>query len=186
MILTSTKGREESMTDKWVEVNIHLNSYSRTNEVIATTVRRFVDELRTKDWIKSWHFFREPQIRLRFLGEDENIKEVKRYLESELELLERTRGDLYSCHVFGCHGVRDKEYVGEADNWKGDWQLVTKIWENTSEFTMRLIEKPERPLEYHGERHVHLLLNQLGLDHLYCDTGTEMIIQYRRHKAPGE
>ena len=175
------------MTEKWIEVNIHLNGYSRINEVIAEIVKELVQDFKNKGWIKSWHFFREPQIRLRFFGEEENIEKVKDSIEAKLTEKESTKGDLYSCHIFGSHGRRNEEYVGEADYWRDDWSLVMKLWENSSEFALNLVSKGASiPFDIHGERHVHTLLNQLGLDHVYFDTGTEKVIQYRRPKRPNE
>jgi hypothetical protein len=172
-----------TLADKWVEVNIHLNAYAQSNKAIAETVKELVEDFRTKGWLKSWHFFREPQIRLRFFGEEENTSKMKDLIDEKLGLKESTEASLYACHVFGSHGERDKEYVGEAGFWQDDWPLVMKLWENTSEFALKLISKgATKPLDIHGERHVHLLLNQLGLDHVYADLGNEMLIQYRRPK----
>lgn len=168
-------------------MNIHLNDYSRTDEVIAETVKEFVEDFKREGWVKSWHFFREPQIRLRFFGEEKNIGEAKKLIDDKLKEKESTNGELYSCHVFGAHGRRDEEYTGEGDYWLDDWSLVMKLWENTSEFALNIISKgADKPLDIHGERHVHLLLNQLGLPHVYVDTGTEKLIQYRRQKRPNE
>lgn len=167
------------LTGKWVEVDIHLNSYRRSNEAIAETVKELVQDFKDKGWIESWHFFREPQIRLRFYGEENNIVKVKNAIENKLSEMESTKGYLYSCHVFGAHGDRNREYVGERDYWQDDWSSVMKLWENTSGFALNLISKgASKPLDIHGERHVHLLLNQLGLPHDYFDTGTEKIIDF--------
>lgn len=177
------------MTDKWVEVNVHLNGYSpsNVNKVIVETVKRLVEDFEQNGLVKSWHFFREPQIRLRFFGEEENVSKMKDLIDKKLNEMESTEGNLYSCHIFGSHGWRNKEYQGEADFWRDDWPLVMKLWEASSEFAVKLITKgPSRPLDIHGERHVHALLNQLGLDHVYADTGTEIVIQYRRQKRPNE
>ena len=175
------------MTDKWVEVDIYLNDYSQSNKVIAETVKELVEDFKNKDWVKSWHFFREPQIRLRFFGEEENVKEMKGLINEKLNEKESTESDLYSQHVFGSHGRENEEYSGEADFWQDDWSLAMKLWETNSEFAMKLIsEGATKPLDIHGERHVHLLLNQLGLDHAYVNTGTEIIIEYRRQKRSDE
>jgi len=175
------------MVDKWVEVNIHLNNYTRTNEAIADVVNNLVQEFKSSNLIKSWHFFREPQIRLRFFGEEKKIEEVKRTIDTRLQSLESSRGDLYSRHVFGSPGVPGVEYPGESGFWGDDWSLVMRLWEETSEFALALISRgAHKPLEIHGERHVHLLLNQLGLDHSYIDTNVEIVIQYVRQKGPDE
>ena len=176
-----------NMADKWVEVNIHLNNYTRANEAIADVVKNLVEKFKSGNLIKSWHFFREPQIRLRFFGEEDKIEKVKQMIDDCLKDLESSKGDLYSCHVFGSHGIRGKEYTGEDDFWDNDWSLVMKLWEQTSEFVLALISgKPCIALDVHGERHVHLFLNQLGLAHTYVDTSKEKIIQYRRQKKPDE
>jgi len=175
------------LADKWIEVNIHLNDYSRTNEALIETVRKLVQDFKKENWIKSWHFFREPHIRLRFFGEEENITKIKDAIERKLNEMESTKSELYAYHIFGSHGRKNEEYTGEADYWLDDWPLVMKLWENTSEFALNLIsKKPSKPLGIHGERHIHLLLNQLGLPHEYFGTQTEVIIQYRRPKRPDE
>jgi len=174
------------LPDKWIEVDIHLNNYTRTDEVIRETVKELVQDFKTKNWIRSWHFFREPQIRLRFYGEAENIDKVKEAVDSKLNERESTKGDLYSCHVFGSHGRRNEEYVGESGFWLNDWLSVMKLWENTAEFALSMIDSASKPLDVHGERHVHLLLNQLGLPHEYTDLGNEIVIIYRRRKHPDE
>lgn len=115
------------MTKKWVEVDIYLSDYRRTNEVITETVKELVQAFKDKGWIESWHFFREPQIRLRFYGEENNIAKVKEEIDTKLKEMESTKGELYSCHVFGSHGQRGKEYTGEADFWQDDWPLVLKL-----------------------------------------------------------
>jgi len=68
------------MADKWIEVDIYLRDYSRTNEVICSFIRPFVERCKTKHGTKSWHFFREPQIRLRFFGEEETISSIRNEL----------------------------------------------------------------------------------------------------------
>jgi hypothetical protein len=175
------------LADKWIEINIHLNGYSRSNKVIAETVKELVEDFKEKGWVKSWHFFREPQIRLRFFGEEENISKMESLMDEKLNKKESAEGDLYSCHMFGAHGERNKEYVGEADYWQDDWSLAMKLWEACSEFAMDLIAKgTSKPLDIHGERHIHVLLNELGLPHVYANTGTEMVIKYLRPIRPNE
>lgn len=99
------------LTGKWVEVDIHLNSYRRSNEAIAETVKELVQDFKDKGWIESWHFFREPQIRLRFYGEENNIVKVKDAIENKLSEMESTKGDIYSCHVFVHMGIETESML---------------------------------------------------------------------------
>lgn len=39
------------LTGKWVEVDIHLNSYRRSNEAIAETVKELVQDFKDKGWM---------------------------------------------------------------------------------------------------------------------------------------
>ena len=175
------------MVDRWLEVNIFLTDYAHANDVLRDTIARLVQSFRDEELIKAWHFFREPQIRLRFFCDEEDITEIRDTLDRELANLEAGRPDFYVRHTFGSHGQEGIEYTGEAGFWLEDWPLVMKLWEDMSDFSLGLISKGfSKIAEIHGERQVHLLLNELGVNHIYVDTGTEKIIQLRRTKAPGE
>ena len=175
------------MPKKWILVNIHLKSYNKTNDVLREFVAPYVTELKEHHAFDSWHFFREPAIRLRFFGEEKDIEDIKKGLDSKLSELEQSQSDLYDKHVFGAYEEEGKVYEGEAEYYgENAWPLVYKLWEAGSELTLKLYyTTPEKPIKLHADRHVHLILNQLGFIKckeimFYCD-GAHLNL----HKYPG-
>lgn len=158
------------MASKWVEVNIHLNdhSYSVTNNVLREFVAPCVQECKAKHRISSWHFFREPAIRLRLFGEAGEIDKIKEELHSRLSQLEIAQPQIYKTHLFGAHGEEGKEYQGEAEIWGSDWPIAMEFVHCSAETALQfvILEKPHMQRDFHADRYVHLLLNQLGFDHL--------------------
>lgn len=156
------------MSSKWIEVNIHLKSYDRTNDVLREFVAPYVTKLKERDAFDSWHFFREPapSIRLRFFGKENDIDDIRKELDSKLTNLERSQSGLYDKHVFGSHGEEGETYVGEADSYgENAWPWVYKVHEAGSNLALQLCcSKPEKPINYHAQRQVHLILNQLGFN----------------------
>ena len=49
-------------------------------------------------------------------GEEENINKIKDLVEAKLTEKESTKGDLYSCHIFGSHRRRNEEYAGPSSS----------------------------------------------------------------------
>lgn len=151
---------------KWVEVNIHLADPSRTDEALVGFVAPFVENCKSEGLIQSWHFFREPEIRLRFMGEEAKIDGLRKTLDASLTDLEKSHSDLYEKHVFGAHGIAGQEYVGEGkkEEWGNDWNTAIRYYEDGSETALEILSRkqPDKPLQLHAERHTHLFLNQLG------------------------
>jgi len=152
------------MSRKWIEVNIHLKSYNKTNDVLRKFVASYVKELKERHAFDSWHFLREPAIRLRFFGEEKNIDDIRKELDSRLSELEHSQSDLYEQHVFGAHGIEGEIYSGEADSYgENAWPWVYKLLEAGANLAIQLCcNAPEKSIDYHAQRHVHLILNQLG------------------------
>jgi hypothetical protein len=153
-----------SVACKWVEVNIHLSDYSATDAVLKQFVWPYVQACKARGAIYSWHFFREPEIRLRFYGKEPEINIIKQDLDSTLSQLEAGQPEIFHHHLFGSHGKDGEEYPGEADTWGGDWPIAMRVYENGAETALRFLtsERHDKPLEHHADRYVHLLLNQLG------------------------
>ncbi len=156
------------MSRKWIEVNIHLKSYNKTDDVLREFVSPYVAELKKRHAFESWHFFREPAIRLRFFGIEKNIGDIKEELDSKLYELERSQSGLYDKHIFGSHGKKGEDYPGEADSYgENAWPWVCKFLEAGSDLDIKLCcIPPANPLKYTDERHVNIILNQLGFSRL--------------------
>jgi len=159
---------------RWVEVNIRLRDVARQNEVLLDFVNGFVQGHRDK--FKVWHFLREkspvtgePEIRLRFFGEEKDIRSVQQDLDWELRLLETSKGNVYSSHAFGGHGDPNKIYEGEEDGFgKNGWEIFADFLMKTSEVAISFLRKEplgksEKDWTFYMERFSHCFWNQLGV-----------------------
>ncbi|MDH4268872.1 MAG: hypothetical protein OEV52_00980 [Dehalococcoidia bacterium] len=154
---------------KWVEVNIHLTDYSVTDAVLKQFVAPYVEECKATRAVCSWHFFREPEIRLRFYGKEDEIDRIKQGLDSKLLQLEATQPAIFSRHIFGSHGKEGEQYLGEADIWGNDWPMAMEVYQHGAEPALQFLtsERHDKPVDYHADRYVHLLLNRLGYTRLH-------------------
>lgn len=154
---------------KWLEVNIHLKDYSVTDAVLKEFVAPYTQACKAKGAIYSWHFFREPEIRLRFYGKETDIDEIRQDLDSRLSQLETDQPGVFEKHIFGAHGREGEQYQGEEDMWGSDWPIAMKFYEYGSETACQFLvaERSDKSLDYHADRYVHLLLNQLGYTRLH-------------------
>jgi hypothetical protein len=138
-------------------------------------VKPFIEQRREQ--IVFWHFLREvspetkgPEIRLRFYGSEEKMREIRRDLDEELKLRESESPEVYFSHIFGAHGESNKEYVDEAGAFgERGWRIFRKFLMDSSETALRFIEDevaqiPEKPLPSYINSFFHLLMNQLGPD----------------------
>ena len=152
------------MTESWIEVNIKPTRRERINEILREFVAPYVEEVKARRSVARWHFFREPEIRLRFSGDQRHIHNIQREPDSRLAELEASRPDIYSEHFFGGHGRRHEVYPGEVDTYGTDvWPLVCELWEAGFELALRVVlTAPEKTICFHAQRHIHLLLNQMG------------------------
>jgi len=177
------RGRRAS----WVEINV---LYAKTHQGESTAVL-LLEDLNALvvdpeiPWL-SWHFLREPELRLRFLTYEPD--KVRLRLREFFRNSRRISPGSYRKVWFGCHGVPGKEYDGEADVWGRDWPTAMRMYQATSEAAFavlhgRLHPPPDllhprhlshKSPRYHAVRYIHLLMNQLGFNwgseaHLYSD-----------------
>jgi len=144
------------------------------NEVIRGFVDSFVKKYRGD--FKLWHFLRqtspvtgEPEIRLRFFGEDDKIKNIRTSLVNELTQLERNDPTLYASHAFGNHGIPSQDYLGEEGAFgKKGWPIFAEFLMKTSETAIAFLrDQPlgnsEKPWIHYVERFSHCFWNQLGV-----------------------
>jgi hypothetical protein len=147
---------------KWIEITVELQDDSKFNEMLKIFVKPFIYELYINDIKFSWHFFREPELRLRILSEVPQL--IKFDLDNNLRGLEQSRSDIFKTHYFSCHGEKDKEYNGEQELYgEKAWELCYKRWEAGSNLALELCTtEPEKSLPFHYTRDIHLFENQLG------------------------
>lgn len=178
----------------WVEVNIHhltgTNPYHEARNVILGFVKPFVDTHRRQK--KSWHYFHEqcppnglrpgePEIRLRFYGNQTNIGAITTDLNIQLTQLAQTRQHSITHFHFGNHGGPG-QYNGERDYWGRDWKIAMRQYKNSAEWSLYFLSKyplqhnPDIPIGRHGHRYAHLLLNQMTVPHTYT-SGYNLTIQ---------
>jgi len=162
---------------KWTEVNIHVSNPNQLKRAILSFVRPFVKYCKRTHQIDSWHFFFEecpligprqgqPEIRLRFYAESAVISQIENRLNTELARLVRPHRNPITFYHFGKHG-RPGRYRGERPTWGTDWPVVMKQFNYGSEYALHFLGKTRlhRRLDFHGERYLHLLLNQLLIPH---------------------
>jgi hypothetical protein len=133
-----------------MEVNLEL-PVERDRSVLV----ELVDELAHGEGIVIWFFFWEPELRLRLRWAGDPRAEAVR------ERLARAVADgLVS-------SWREEAYDGEAEMYGAEtWPAIQKDWMNGSELAL-LLAKLERAgsltrsREFHWQRHVHLVTNQL-------------------------
>lgn len=151
----------------WLEYNIHVRQ-KLTIETITPILSSIL-----ADWIRSfvsthtelfnhWHYLLEPdkcrpsipsepfyEIRLRFEGDIEKLKQIKSHLVAELKQrtsLVMTEDEPLGSHE-GRHGDRDRCYEGaaaesDAEGWTvgRDWEKIVEIWQTGSEFALKILQ----------------------------------------------
>lgn len=156
------------MVTKWIEVNIHLKQYNLSvlvlYEFIAPLIKRLLETYK----VNSWHFFFEPELRLRFLVDKSVIKEIRKELDKALFNFEMNQPSLFDKHIFGAHGKIGKDYDGEVDMYGACWHGQYNVW-NANAYLALSLSNPlnsKKTVEFHARRISHLSLNQLGYTRL--------------------
>ena len=179
--------------EHWVEVNLFARQRVQ-NDILLDVLKPFVENLRKREMVVNWHFFREPEIRFRIRLRSEKAQvEASRRIAALAESLRERR--LVSTWHFGNHGEKDRTYVGEEDRYGHlGWRIAQDYFNHGSEVALQLLslrragklENPlwakglgnpweggsrnpwksrqQNPLVYHWSRYVHLFTNQLGFD----------------------
>ncbi len=181
--------------EQWVEVNL-FGPGDRQDEVLLRNLVPYVNQLKRRGVLVTYHYFREPEIRFRVRLKTAREKARQK---AELTKLARTlsRRGLIDKWAFGNHGVEGEEYVGEEDRYgtKG-WAVAQEYFEHGAETALKLLSLREKgglenplwgkgignpweggernpwrgersdPREFHWSRYVHLFSNQLGFDML--------------------
>ena len=154
--------------DKWLELVITPNDFSKINRILSDLVKPYIDRL-YKDKIHfSWHFFREPELRWRISSLDEKIESIKIELDTKLTELERIEPKIYLKHFFGNHGEPNSCYHGEQEFYGEVWDLCYKRWEAGSNLALMLCtSNTSKSIDFYTDRDMHLILNQLGYERPY-------------------
>jgi hypothetical protein len=138
------------VAESWIEVDLEL-PVERDRAVLL----ELVDELAHGEDVVTWFFFWEPELRLRLRWGGEARREHVR------KRLDRAVADGLVL------SWREEPYDGEAEMYGAEvWQAIQADWMNGSELVL-LFTRLERAgaltrtREFHWQRHVHLITNQL-------------------------
>lgn len=179
--------------EHWVEVNLSVKQKLQ-DEILLDVLKPFVNKLREKGVLVTWHFFREPEIRFRIRVKNKRTKLEATQAVADLANSLRKRRIVSEWH-FGEHGEKDRIYVGEQDRYgRNGWKIAQDYFNYGSEIALRLLalkrasklenplwakglgnpweggaqnpwrERQKNPLAYHWSRYVHLFTNQLGFE----------------------
>lgn len=99
---------------KWIEVNIEKSDNTSMDDMLIRFVKPILNGFGGR--VKNWHFLWEGRswpftLRLRFLGDDEEITQLKHYMEVALNDVR---------HCYGEHGdcAENREYKNPERNQK--------------------------------------------------------------------
>ena len=179
--------------EHWIEINL-LAELDRQNGILLDVLKPYVDRLKKRKVLVTWHFFREPEIRFRVRLTSRKAKVTESGAVAALAESLRRRG-LVRGWRFGNHGEKGAPYDGEEDRYgTNGWKAAQDYFSHGSETALRLLrlkvdsslesplwakgrgnpweggeknpwrERESDPLLYHWSRHVHLFTNQLGFD----------------------
>jgi hypothetical protein len=151
---------------KWFEITVILTDNTKFNDVLKFFVKPLVSRMYEKEIDFSWHFFREPELRLRFLLRPLISEIMSANMDKQLVNLEASCPEVIHQHYFSCHGEKDKIYTGEESFYgKEAWQLCYKRWEAGSNLALLLCTTTtSKEIPFHYIRDIHLFENQLGLE----------------------
>jgi len=179
--------------EHWVEVNLVVD-FADQDKVLLDVLAPYVERLRRRGTLVSFHFFREPEIRFRVRLNSARAKASERRAIAAMASSLQKRGLVSTWH-FGNHGERGRMYSGEEDRYgKNGWQVAQDYFHDGSQTALRLLslrregrlenplwakglgnpweggernpwkEREDNPLIYNWSRYVHLFTNQLGFD----------------------
>ena len=179
--------------EHWIEVNLFADLRVQS-QILLDVLKPYVDGLKKRGELVTWHYFREPEIRFRVRLRNEKQKTSEaRELASLAASLQRRK--LISRWHFGNHGRKGQKYTGEEDRYgRNGWRVAQDYFNSGAEVASRLLalrrgdrlesplwarglgnpweggkrnpwrEREENPFFYHWSRFVHLFTNQLGFD----------------------
>lgn len=147
----------------WVEANIH-HKLADDRPLILTLYEQIV---KPTSGIVSWHYFREPEIRLRLEMSDD--AEAGRVEERIRQFVDSRKPEFQIDKlVFGRHGKEGDKYEGEHEILgKEGFEVHKMIWMWQSELAVLRYKQEaggsvEKDRDYDVDRLWHLAANQLG------------------------
>lgn len=160
-------------SQKWIECNILLKNKSMEtfNEALGKYIKPYLDNLRSRGKLVSWHFFREPHICFRILTHEKYAEDIKQELHMILYYEETIESSIIKSHYYGKHSQQNEEYDGEKDCYGDVWELCYKRWEYGSEIALALCTSGQsrdmgfsptttnKDVGFHACRDLHLFLN---------------------------
>jgi hypothetical protein len=180
-------------TEFWMEVNL-FGEPRFQDQVLLHVLKPYVERVRAKGTLVTWHYFREPEIRfrMRLTGSKAKAEETEAIASVADSLVERK---LITRWHHGNHGEKGRVYAGEEDRYgRNGWKVAQDYFNRGAETALELLalreagglenplwakglgnpweggkknpwrEREEDPLVYHWSRYVHLFTNQLGFD----------------------
>jgi hypothetical protein len=173
VIVSTMTGRLAGEQQDWAEANILPSPRAQPEALLIEVVDRLIHET-LGERIDSWHYFWEHDpikmrhLRLRILWRPSEGHEGMAMLASHLDEAQAS-GRLSSWYL-GSHGVRGKQYEGEAAAYGGPqmWRVTYPDWQAGSDLALALVKldaegRLAEAREFHLERRVHLHSNRLGL-----------------------
>jgi hypothetical protein len=150
--------------ETWIEINIPARK-SPDRDLLRDVVEPLV-HAELVDELETWHFFWEPELRLRLRWRDPSRRDA---VETHLAtILDRWRDEgRFESWSAGNHGIAGERHRGEAAEYGPEmWDLIQKEWENGSEIALRLVAVGltgtlTPTAEKHWDRHVHLYTNRI-------------------------
>lgn len=146
--------------DSWTEIDAPFSG--DRDALLRAFVAPLVHE-RLAGRLKSWHFFFEPQLRLRLLWKSEADRAAARPDLRAAYTDALVRG-LIDGWRYGAHGERGQVYEGEAAEYGAAiWPVVLRDWEAGSEYALALAQHDgalPHPRSYYFDRRVHLFANE--------------------------
>jgi Lantibiotic biosynthesis dehydratase C-term len=159
------KGRQtDPQMETWTEINL-VSRRPLDETLLVELIEPLVHEQFADD-IVTWFWFWEPELRLRLRWRDpEEAPEHRRRLGAALDSW-RANARLDDWYE-GAHGQRGEQYTGEADHYGAEiWESLQADWMSGSELALAIVKNDRagrltKPRDYHWQRRVHLLTNQL-------------------------
>lgn len=138
---------------EWVEYEIKI--VENNQQYLEELLLHLYDNVISRLNIVSWHFFREPSLRLRVLADEYEIPSIKSILS--IELVDRKEvTDFYE----SCHGEPNKKYRGERELYGHAWEQHVNLWNCGAELAVKVI-RDRLNRNFHFRRARHLIWNQI-------------------------
>jgi len=125
--------------EHWVEVNLFAKRRDQ-DKILLDVLAPYVEGVRKKGTLVTFHFFREPEIRFRVRLNTGRAEASERKAITAMARSLRKRGLVSSWH-FGNHGEAGKVYSGEEDRYGvNGWQVAQDYFRSGAETALRLLE----------------------------------------------